>query len=200
MPSRVYFYKDDKGKVKKFAYCSMCGEGPFKQSELNFKFISLHNKDGYNYCLRCARALNMSLDDVTDRSSSVEKEQVHIISFEKEKPPEKSHETLLRDRAAKDVVIPPKPHIEPGPYYVYIGQFNDNTYISGVTKDIIKDIDRLNSGENEKLKKLPIEIVYYHIEETMQEAITAKNCILGMNYKQKEILIEKFINNFFDNE
>lgn len=198
LPPRNYFYKDEKGNIKKFTYCCMCGEGPFKESERNYKYLSLHNKDGSNYCLKCARTLGLNLDDVIDRSSLAEKEKIEVVVFQNVDPPAETPSNTEPEEEAT-----PKPQIkveevEPGPFYVYIGQFVDNMFLTGVSKDIYKDLERINSGTNPKLKKLPMELVYYHMEDTKEGAIASKEAIMLMTFNQKEDLIKKFTKEFFE--
>jgi predicted GIY-YIG superfamily endonuclease len=193
----------------------MCGAGPFKQSERDYTFLNINHKDGSNYCISCARAIGLDLSEVIDKSEILENEKIEVISFEKAKPPEEA--PIPPEETPPDPIEPPdsgEPEeeeytppppvnveeavVEPGPFYVYIGQFTDDLFITGVTKDIKKDLERINSGSNPKLKKLPLELVYYHIEDTKEGAIASKEAIMSMSNPQKELLVEKFITEFFE--
>jgi predicted GIY-YIG superfamily endonuclease len=179
----------------------MCSEGPFRESEKDYKYISLHGKSGSNYCLRCARTLNISLEDIIDKSEIVENESIEVVSFNTEKPKRASIEdTKLKKKPKKDPIQTPmkeEDNDEPGPFYVYIGQFVDSSFLVGISKDISKDLDRINSGVNDKHKNLPMEIVYYHIEDTKKGAVGSKGTIMLMSYSQKEDLINTFAEEFF---
>lgn len=225
MPPRSYFYKDENGTLKKFVYCSMCGTGPFKESQKNFEYLSLHGRVSNNYCLPCAKNAGLSIAELTDKSNQVAKEKVEEIVFKKEE----LTEVVIRD-TSQDVIEPTPPKLSPpesdtskpaplepytpepvplepvnvvveeqGPFYVYIGQFTDNTFVTGVSTDYKRDILRMNSGTNEKLKKLPVELVYFHEEKSKRDAQDAKTAIMLMGSTQKEDLIKKFTENYFKN-
>jgi len=181
----------------------MCGKGPFKDSEKNYRYISLNNKDGSNYCLTCVKTLGLPLTDVIDKSLIAAKEMVEVVTFENPVMPEDRPIEDTKPIEPEEEYIPPPPkkieEVEPGPFFVYMGQFIDNMFLTGVTKDIYKDLERINSGSNPKLKKLPMELVYYHIEDTKEGAIASKEAIMSMNNNQKEDLIKKFTEEFFKN-
>lgn len=178
----------------------MCSEGPFRESEKDYKYISLHGKSGHNYCLRCARTLNITLEDIIDKSEIVDNEVIEVVSFHSEDPEKVIIGDSKPKRKTKDPIPVPveEDKDEPGPFFVYIGQFVDNSYLVGISKDIASELDRINSGVNDKLKKLPMEIVYYHIEDTKKEAVGSKEAIMLMKYNQKEDLINKFTEEFFE--
>lgn len=218
MPPRSYFYKDDNGDIKKFAYCSVCGAGPFKESEKNYKYISLHGRTATNYCTTCMKILGIQSEELIDKHAYVEKEKIKEYSFgtfaksyidpyidiprlpadqQKETEPEKP----VKEKVEEVPPLPPPPVVEedePGPFYVYVGQLSDDTFITGVTKDMAKDFLTINSGQSSRIKTLPMEIVYYHIEQTKKDALVAKNSIMTMTPFQKEILIEGFVKKFFE--
>jgi predicted GIY-YIG superfamily endonuclease len=182
----------------------MCGKGPFKESEKSYRYISLNNKDGSNYCIACFKTLGLPLTDVIDKSLAAANEMVEVVSFENNDLPIVSEDPLIEDTKflePEEKFVPPPPkkvkEVEPGPFFVYMGQFVDNAFLTGVTKDIKKDLERINSGCNPKLNKLPLEIVYYHIEDTKEGAIASKEAIMSMNNPQKELLVEKFVTEFF---
>jgi len=66
-----YWYLEN-GKIKKFIYCRLCLDGPFKESEEKEKFFSFGKRYGKNlpaglnssgissesYCLKCAKTHN----------------------------------------------------------------------------------------------------------------------------------------------
>ena len=201
MPPRSYFYRDNKGDIRKFLYCCMCGEGPFKESEKNYKFISLNGKASHNYCIRCSKNIGLSQDDVVDKSGVTEKEKTEIIAFGEtgmEKPVLIGYSEP--EPTPPPPPTPPKPEIvdEPGPFYVYIGQFIDGTFITGATKDMYKDIETINSGKNDRVKKLPVEVVYYHMEPAKIAALNSKGYIMDMSPIQKEGMIKDFAEKFFE--
>lgn len=69
MAKRIYFYKDGQGIIQKYSYCSICGAGPFKQSERDLSFISTGSKCDICYCDKCHKNLGIKnvgvpLDDI----------------------------------------------------------------------------------------------------------------------------------------
>jgi predicted GIY-YIG superfamily endonuclease len=179
----------------------MCGKGPFKESQKNYEYLSLHGKVAHNYCVPCAKNAGLSTTELIDKSYQVAKEKVEEIKFEREDitdTPINDMGPLIDDITEPIPPVPIKEEEDPGPYYVYMGQFTDDTYISGVTKDLKKDIDKINSGQSDRLKKLPMELIYYHIEETKKEALNAKVAIMLMAPGQKEALIKEFTEKFFE--
>jgi len=110
----------------------------------------------------------------------------------------KSNEELLgTQKEQEEVSVPPQVQEEKGPFYTYIGQFSDDTIISDVTNDLIRDVERINSGDTVKGRCLPMEIIFYHINEAKIEAQKAYEAITLMNENQRELLIETFNQNFF---
>jgi predicted GIY-YIG superfamily endonuclease len=411
LPPRSYFYHDTEGNLKKFAYCSMCGSGPFKESEKNYKYLAIGDKNANNYCLTCVKSLRLSEEGLVNKKEVVEKEIVTevfysdmstvkapVIGFDyltsegesaprklKDKfdsvarPPKKTktktpkvpltrekvkeiiqqipplfgevenidlslfkskddikkpflippedyleedellisspeeytekdevslsspvEEEILSSPSIKEIieeekVLPPPPveeviekeplppppveeviekeplppppieeiiekeHLpsppvekivedkilipiieeepllvtpqkipekstefipppflhkkdkegiisspiienhkeEIGPFYVYIGQFADDTFTVNMAKDINEDIKIINSFSTKKSRKLPIEIVFYITEENKNSAIKTLKAIRSMSVIQKELLVKTFSQNFF---
>lgn len=81
MPPRSYFYKDIDGNLKKFAYCSLCGAGPFKESGRSYLFLSIGDKNLNNYCLSCVKSLKLSEESLIDKKAVVEKEVVAEVFY-----------------------------------------------------------------------------------------------------------------------
>jgi hypothetical protein len=86
---------------------------------------------------------------------------------------------------------------EKGPFYVYIGQFADDTFTVNMAKDIDADVRIINSCTTKKSRKLPIEIVFYNTDENKKDAVDTLKAIRSMSVIQKEILIKTFSQNFF---
>jgi predicted GIY-YIG superfamily endonuclease len=57
--SRPYFYKDESKNTQQYVYCLHCLAGPFKQDELNKKFLEFGNKHATYYCIKCARIIGI---------------------------------------------------------------------------------------------------------------------------------------------
>jgi hypothetical protein len=399
LPPRSYFYHDTEGNLKKFAYCSMCGSGPFKESEKNYKYLAIGDKNANNYCLTCVKSLRLSEEGLVNKKEVVEKEIVTevfysnmstvkapVIGFDyltsegesaprklKDKfdsvarPPKKTktkttkvpltrekvkeiiqqipplfgevenidlslfkskddikkpllippedyleedddellisspeeyteedevslsspvEEEILSSPSIKEVieeekVLPPPPvedviekeplpppsveeviekeylpsppvekiveekilipiieeesllvtpqkipekavefipppflhkkdkegiisspiiekhKEEVGPFYVYIGQFADDTFTVNMAKDINEDIKIINSFSTKNSRKLPIEIVFYITEENKNNAVKTLKAIRSMSVIQKELLVKTFSQNFF---
>lgn len=223
MPQREYFYRDQTGKIRKFAYCCLCGAGPFKKSQKNFEYFSSGSKSETAYCLKCAKSLNLTMEEMWDKSSKVAKETVKVVSskelkkkrpHKKETPniehipdndiPEKKeiirYDEVYEINEKNSIPIEKKQKEEPdktGVFYIYIGQYYDETYRVDITENIEKEIKEINSGINPNIKKLPMELLYYHIVTSWKQALYDKDQILHMSIGQKEELIEKFIINIF---
>lgn len=269
LPPRNYFYKDENGDIKKFAYCCVCGAGPFKESEKNYRYISLHGRSANTYCINCVKTLGIHTEEIIDKGSYAEKEKVEEYSFgefaksyidpyidiprlpaghkketkveikelipeaTKEKvgvveqiplPPQVIDPPVLPVGHEKEILLekvevkeplpeaiqekvevieqpplpPPVIEDEPGPYYVYVGQLSDGVFITGVTTDLRKDFEAINSGQSSRIRTLPMEIVYYHIEQNKKDALIAKANIMSMTPFQKEILVGDFEKKFFE--
>jgi hypothetical protein len=59
----------------------MCGAGPFKESEKNYKYLAIGDKNANNYCLSCIQKLNLSKEGFIDNKSNVEKEVVSEVFY-----------------------------------------------------------------------------------------------------------------------
>lgn len=393
MPSKSYFYKDDTGKIKKFIYCCLCGDGPYKETERDYNFYSVHGGMSQNYCIPCARALGLSLENIKDKSTMVEKEEKieevffsksniettilednyldsedteietknnknntlgipllfsdsesvselndedkeeqlseentdYILHINKKKrkplnPIKRSmpeHPSLIEEKEEiptsskiinkieekeeipvsselinnvddekknisptpklidnveeekipslpglidriedgeeekipaslkivdqikneekKNILVSSKeikkeefstpPEItkeifkptevinntkekeipvfnkiieeDKGPFYVYIGEFVDGTFLTSMTKNMKKEIKEINSGSNVIYNKLPLEVVYYHVENNKKDALQASTYIMFLDNEEKEKIINKFSEEFF---
>lgn len=227
MPSREYFYRDQNGKIKKFTYCCLCGAGPFKRSQKDYEYFTTGSRSELVYCLRCAKGLNLTMEGMWDKSSMVAKETVKIIDPKniKRKEPKKEspdieyipnkndtqkedikkeiirYDEMYEIEEKNDKPILKKQQEDPdrtGVFYIYIGQYYDDTFRVDITENIEEEIEKINSGTNPNIKKLPIELLYYHIVTSWKQALFDKDQILHMNASQKEELIEKFIKNIFE--
>jgi hypothetical protein len=85
-----------------------------------------------------------------------------------------------------------------GEYYVYLGQYMDGSYRVDVAKDVIREIEDINAGNDPLLTKLPIELIYYNKMNSWKEAQFEKDQILLMNNFQKEELSKDFIKKIFE--
>ena len=59
MAARQYFYTDEKGIVQKHEYCTLCGEGPFKQEEQDTKYKNVGGGRPITYCISCFKNLGI---------------------------------------------------------------------------------------------------------------------------------------------
>ena len=217
LPQRQYFYKDNKGKLRKFSYCCICGLGPFKESEKNFKFITATSKTGLSYCLRCYKTLGMDTEDVFDKTSIVNKETIEIVDFKDKNPKisvnksEEEVEEIRKDPIRYDEVYEEKEEVkvikkepvkkeEPdrtGVFFIYLGQLVDDSYRVDITENIEEEIEKINSGSVPGIKHLPMEMLYYHMVTSWKQALFDKDQIMHMSASQKEELINNFITKVF---
>lgn len=75
--------------------------------------------------------------------------------------------------------------------YTYILKCADGTLYTGWTNDIEKRIREHNAGRGAKYtrSRTPVELVYYEIFETKQEAMKREYAIKHMRRAKKEALI-----------
>ena len=71
MGSRVYFYRDKDGTVKKYTYCTICGSGPYTDKDENSEYIASGMATRIVYCRKCVRERNYSVDSSLPISKSI---------------------------------------------------------------------------------------------------------------------------------
>lgn len=217
MPLRQYFYKDNNGKIHKFAYCCICGAGPFKQSEKNFNFISTGNRQELAYCIRCYKNLGMKSEDLFDKSRMVTKETTEVIDFKNDDVEDLEVEenvSIKRDRhdpirydEAYEIKDPEpvKKQVkeipdQTGDFFVYMGQFDDGSYKVDITKDVEKEVEHINLGKSNRNQRLPFELIYYHKVNSWKQALFDKEQTSLLTGPQKEELSQNFIEELFKKE
>lgn len=217
MPPKAYFYKDNQGNIKKFAYCCMCSAGPFKQSEKNISFITAGSKNDLCYCVRCYKNLGMKTDEILNVTPPPINEKTEIVEFSKPKEPEIAPAEILPEVIAEDPgevyeedVIESEPvKIEseptkneemdkPGDLFVYMGQYVDGSYRVDITRNVELEIEMINMGKDPHITKLPIELIYYNKVKDWNEALSEKDQIQRMNTFQKEEMSKSFIKKIFE--
>ena len=77
--------------------------------------------------------------------------------------------------------------------YTYILKCSDNTLYTGWTNNLEKRIKDHNDGKGAKYTKarLPVELIYFEIFETKEEAMKREYAIKQLTRPQKEKLITK---------
>ena len=80
--------------------------------------------------------------------------------------------------------------------YTYILKCSDNTLYTGWTNNLEKRIKDLNDGNGAKYTKArrPVELVYYEIFETKEDAMKREYAIKQLTRTQKMLLIQDFVN------
>ena len=81
-------------------------------------------------------------------------------------------------------------------WYLYILQCGDGSLYTGWTNHLNKRVADHNAGRGAKYTKahLPVELVYYEIFETKEEAMKRECAIKKLSRPQKERLIESDMN------
>ena len=81
-------------------------------------------------------------------------------------------------------------------YLVYILRCGDGTLYTGCTNDLPRRLQAHQSGRGAKYtrSRLPVELVYYEIFETKEEAMKRECAIKKLSRPQKERLIESDAN------
>ncbi len=80
--------------------------------------------------------------------------------------------------------------------YTYILRCGDGSLYTGWTNHLTKRVSDHNAGRGAKYTKahLPVELVYYEIFETKEEAMKRECAIKKLSRPQKERLIESDMN------
>ena len=80
--------------------------------------------------------------------------------------------------------------------FTYIVECSDGTLYTGWTNHLTKRVADHNAGRGAKYTKahLPVELVYYEIFETKEEAMKRECAIKKLSRPQKERLIESDMN------
>ena len=80
--------------------------------------------------------------------------------------------------------------------YTYILKRSDNTLYTGWTNNLEKRIKDHNDGKGAKYTKArrPVELVYYEIFETKEDAMKREYAIKQLTRTQKMLLIQDFVN------
>ena len=81
-------------------------------------------------------------------------------------------------------------------YLVYILRCGDGTLYTGCTNDLPRRLQAHQSGRGAKYtrSRLPVELVYYEIFETKEDAMKRECAIKKLSRPQKERLIESDMN------
>lgn len=77
--------------------------------------------------------------------------------------------------------------------YTYILKCNDGTYYTGWTNNLEKRLKDHNDGNGAKYTKprRPVELIYYEVFETKEEAMRREYAIKRLTRAEKEILMKK---------
>ena len=80
--------------------------------------------------------------------------------------------------------------------YTYILKCSDNTLYTGWTNNLEKRIKDHNDGKGAKYTKArrPVELVYYEIFKTKEDAMKREYAIKQLTRTQKMLLIQDFVN------
>ena len=75
--------------------------------------------------------------------------------------------------------------------YTYILRCSDGTYYTGWTNNLVRRLAAHNSGKGGKYtsRRCPVELIYYEISETRQEAMSREWHIKKLTRSEKEALI-----------
>lgn len=77
-------------------------------------------------------------------------------------------------------------------YYVYIVKCSDNSYYIGFTNDLERRINEHNDGLNSEsytYTRKPVELVFYHEFNDVNQAIRFEKQVKGWSRKKKEAII-----------
>ena len=76
--------------------------------------------------------------------------------------------------------------------YTYILQCCDGSFYCGWTNDLVKRLASHNAGTGGKYtrSRLPVQLVWYHVSETKEQAMSLEARIKRLTRQQKEKLIK----------
>lgn len=78
--------------------------------------------------------------------------------------------------------------------YTYIVKCADETFYTGWTTDVDRRVKCHNDGKGAKYTRprLPVELVYYEVFETKEEAMRREAAIKKLSRERKELLVAKW--------
>lgn len=78
--------------------------------------------------------------------------------------------------------------------YTYIVKCADGTFYTGWTTDVDRRVKCHNDGKGAKYTRprLPVELVYYEVFETKEEAMRREAAIKKLSRERKELLVAKW--------
>lgn len=78
--------------------------------------------------------------------------------------------------------------------YTYIVKCADGTFYTGWTTDVDRRMKCHNDGKGAKYTRprLPVELVYYEVFETKEEAMRREAAIKKLSRERKELLVAKW--------
>jgi len=76
--------------------------------------------------------------------------------------------------------------------YMYILQCVDGSYYTGSTVDIVRRFDQHQAGEgaNYTAKRIPVELVYYEVYESVADAFKREKQVQNWSHAKKKALID----------
>ncbi len=78
-------------------------------------------------------------------------------------------------------------------YYVYILICADGTYYTGYTTDLVRRLQKHNSGQGSKYtrSRLPVELVYYEVLPDKSSSLQREMAIKKLSRREKIMLVAK---------
>ena len=78
--------------------------------------------------------------------------------------------------------------------YTYIVKCADGTFYTGWTTDVERRVKCHNDGKGAKCTRprLPVELVYYEVFETKEDAMRREAAIKKLSRERKELLVAKW--------
>ena len=79
--------------------------------------------------------------------------------------------------------------------YTYIVRCADGTFYTGWTTDVERRVKCHNDGKGAKYTRprLPVELVYFEVFETKEEAMRREAAIKKLSRERKELLVAQWI-------
>lgn len=184
MPSRKYFYEEN-GQIKKYCYCTLCGKGPFTQSQVvkdrqpeMIREVAGQNSKIY-YCYCC------------DRLASSVKESPKELQKESEPKIIQKNKKVIEENIEEDVSIVKSEKQSDEEWYVILVKNTKGQYFCRHTTDTDQTLNDINTNAI-KIPNCPCQLVYKKLVYGESEAIKLSESIKKRPKQYKEQLIAKY--------
>jgi len=183
---RLYFYREN-DVLKKYTYCSLCGAGPFTESEKHrgeIKHLAGDRGSEINYCRQCMFNQGL-LVDIKDEKI-IEQQMLKTVSNE-----DVSIKTTVKQEIKQQTSVP-----QNGSLFVYMMEGADGILFCHFGRDIEEHIKDVNKGTVKhagiRLTSYPFVLVYKRAVNDEIEATSFVKIIRTLPKAFKVALIDNY--------